>query len=321
MSACGITDPTWNYNINIIGQGVVILKGAVKPRATGDGGRTLVSSSQRGRVSYGSDAGKEGEKQTGDWRNILILMGFVDGFTLKNVTIENAHAWAVSFERTINANVSDIRFNCPNHQIIDDTLVSVANRDGIDLRHGCKNFRIDNVSGITGDDFIALSLLGIGSSNDPEGGILNSTMVTTRRWSGIEDDIEHIYISNINCYSNYRGVAIRANDSASINNVYINGLAYRGRMNAILIGGKGYGKRSLPGRINNIHVMNVTGKGRYLIHIEEAISDCSFMNGIYYGDGDAVTYNIDEKTGANAISDIDKDKVKNVQTVNMTKIP
>ena len=46
------------------------------------------------------------------------------------------------------------------------------------------------------------------------------------------------------------------------------------------------------GRINNIHVMNVTGKGRYLIHIEEAISDCSFMNGIYYGDGDAVTYNI-----------------------------
>ncbi len=42
------------------------------------------------RISYGSDAGKEGIKQKGDWRNIMILMAYVDGSKLKNVNIENA---------------------------------------------------------------------------------------------------------------------------------------------------------------------------------------------------------------------------------------
>ncbi len=306
----GITDPKWNYNINIIGIGDVVLKGADYPRSTGDSGGP----------SVGSDVGKEGMKQTGGWRNIMILMAYVDGFKLKNVNIENAHAWAISFERTINADISDISFNCPERQNINGKEESVPNRDGIDLRHGCKNFRIDNIYGRTGDDFIALSILDLYSENQ-EGGSLNSTMVTTRRWRGPEDDTEQIFITNINCQSKYRGIAIRANDCASINNVYINGLIYGGRYNAMLIGGKGYGKPSLPGKINNIHAVNIMGKGRYLIHIEEAIADCCFMNGIYSGDGDIITYNLDKGTRPNAISNIDKDKVTNVISNNMMKMP
>ena len=85
--------------------------------------------------------------------------------------------------------------------------------------------------------------------------------------------------------------------------------------------GKGYGKPSLPGKINNIHAMNIIGEGRYLIHIEEAIADCYFMNGIYSGDGDIITYNLDKGTRPNAISNIDKDKVKNVISNNMMKMP
>lgn len=316
----GIKEPEWNYNINITGIGKVVLKGADNPRSTGDARRTLSLSPQKGRVSYGSDAGKEEAKQTGDWRNIMILMACVDGFTLKNVNIENAHAWALCFERTLNADLSDINISCPDSQIINGNSVFIANRDGIDLLHGCKNFRINNVSGNTGDDFIALSLIGIHTEN-ADGGSLNSTMVTTMIWRGPEDDIEQIYINNIECRSNYRGIAIRADDHASVNNVFINGLMYHGDMNAILVGGKGYGKPSLPGKINNIHVMNIIGKGRYLIHIEEAIADCSFMNGIYYGTGNVVTYNLDKNSVPNAISDIDKDKARNVTLLNMIKIP
>jgi hypothetical protein len=52
-------------------------------------------------------------RQTGDWRNIMILMAYVDGFKLKNINIENYHAWAVSFERSINADISDIRIYNP----------------------------------------------------------------------------------------------------------------------------------------------------------------------------------------------------------------
>ncbi|SDL43175.1 glycoside hydrolase family protein [Kriegella aquimaris] len=304
----GITNPTWNHNINIIGIGDAYLKGATNPRATGDGHRQLTLDPEtekkagNWRVSYGSDAGKEDIKQKGDWRNIMILMGYVDGFKLKNVTIESAHAWALSFERTSNAELSHIRFDCPETQIINGKEVFVANRDGIDLRHGCKNFRIDNISGVTGDDFIAMSTLGIYSEN-PEGGSINSTMVTSRTWHGPEDDTEQIFITNIVCKSTTRAVAIRANDVASINNVFIDGVMFSGGYNTMLIGGKGYGHDSKPGKINNIHAMNIIGDGQSLVQIEEAIADCSISNGVYKGDGEQlIKYNkIDASETSNVI--------------------
>ena len=74
----GIAHPDWSENISIIGIGDVVLKGANNPRATGDGARTLIinpnDAKGNWRVSYGSDAGKEGRKQKGDWRNIMILI-------------------------------------------------------------------------------------------------------------------------------------------------------------------------------------------------------------------------------------------------------
>ena len=294
----GIRDPVWNHDISIIGVGEVILQGAHNPRATGDGGRTLVTSPQKGRVSYGSDAGKAGLKQKGDWRNIMILIACVDGFKLKNVTIKNSHAWAVSCERTRNAEISDIRIDNPETIEVDGRKVKVSNKDGIDLRQGCKNFRIDNLSGRTGDDFIALSSLST-HAPVPANGDLNSTMVTSSVWRGPEDDTEQIVITNISCRTKYRGVAIRASDSASIHHVYIDGLHTRkwdGYNNSILIGGKGYGQPSQPGKIHDIYAMNITGDGRSLILIEAPVAHCRFMNGIYTGNGDEIiTYKIDKK--------------------------
>ena len=307
----GITDPVRIENINIIGMGNVTLKGANNPRATGDGARTLTlnpaEEKEKGnwRVSYGSDAGKEGKKQKGDWRNIMILMAHVDGFKLKNINIENSHAWAVSFERVKNADISDIRINNPEEINIGGKKVLVSNKDGINLRHGCKYFRINNISGRTGDDFIALSSLDTGAEGHDNGNI-NSTMVTSRKWKGPEDDTEEVVISNITCQTKYRGLAIRASDSASIHDVYIDGLICRewdGYTNSILIGGIGYGKPSLPGKINNIYATNIIGGGRSLILIEAAIADCSFINGIYTGDGDQIiTYKIDKTKTANIAS-------------------
>jgi polygalacturonase len=298
----GILNPKWNHNVRIIGVGNVTLKGANNPRATGDGARTLVSVPQQGRVSYGSDAGREGIKQKGDWRNIMILIAYVDGFTLKNVSIENSHAWAVSFERTRNAHVSDIRIDNPEEIDIGGRKVMVSNKDGINLRQGCKNFRIDNISGKSGDDFIALSSLST-RAPVPENGDLNSTMVTSGLWRGPEDDTEQIMITNISCQTKFRGVAIRASDSASIHHVYIDGLHTRkwdGYHNSILIGGKGYGQPSQPGKIHDIYAMNITGEGRSLILVEAPIANCTFMNGIYFGDGDhVITYKIDKTKTTN----------------------
>lgn len=229
----GIEDPEWNRNIHLIGVGNVVLKGAENPRSTGDGARTLVldpdAERKKGnwRVSYGSDAAYPDRKHTGDWRNIMILMAYVDGFSLKNVRVENSHAWAISFERTHNAELSDIRIFNPEEVLINGKHVKVFNKDGIDLRQGCKNFRIHNISGFTADDFIALSSLNVKPALKRKNGSLQSTMITKSGWHGPEDDTEQIFISNINCESICRAVAVRASDSASIHHVYITSLVSR----------------------------------------------------------------------------------------------
>lgn len=316
----GITNPEWISNINIIGTGNVILKGADNPRSTGDAYRTLTLSPENEtnwRVSYGSDAGKPEVKQKGDWRNNLIQIAYVDGVNIKNITIENSHAWAISFERTRNVVISDIKFNNPETIFINGIKKKAFNKDGINLRHGCKYFKIHNISGINGDDLIALSSLDVAPYYHINGDV-NSYQVTSTRWNGPDDDTEQVFITN--CQTNYTGVAIRASDSASIHHVFINGIItkerpdipapYGGSPYTLLVGGKGYGQSSVPGKINNIHAMNLTGDGKSLILIESPIVNCSFMNGIYTGErAKAITYTID------------KTETENVVEINLIKIP
>ncbi|MEZ6074862.1 MAG: hypothetical protein R3C56_04045 [Pirellulaceae bacterium] len=86
----GITDIQRLSNVTIVGKGRVVLEGADRPRATGDSAKTL------GKRTYGIDAGVAGESQTGDWRNIGILLAYVDHFRIENVSIRDAHCWAIS---------------------------------------------------------------------------------------------------------------------------------------------------------------------------------------------------------------------------------
>jgi hypothetical protein len=66
-------------NIFVVGVGNVRLEGADRPRATGDSGKRL------GERTYGTDAGKDGESQTGDWRNIGVLFAKVKNFGIENL--------------------------------------------------------------------------------------------------------------------------------------------------------------------------------------------------------------------------------------------
>lgn len=305
----GITDPEWNENISIYGIGKAILKGANNPRATGDGARMLTLNpkleQEKGnwRVSYGTDAGKPDRKQKGDWRNIMVLIGYVKNFTINNVRFENTHGWTISFERTIGADLSDLTIFNEEFVRVNGAQHMASNKDGINLRQGCKNFRINNISGVTGDDFIALSNLDTAPEIIKKNGDIKDSMVTASRWYGPEDDIEQVVITNISCENRYRAIAIRASDQAGIHHVYINGVVFKaneGRHDAILIGGRGYGKESLPGKINNIHAMNIIGNGQSLVRIQAQAADCHFMNGMYSGENDSATlYEIDSLSTSN----------------------
>ncbi|MCF3108720.1 hypothetical protein LL912_08015 [Niabella sp. CC-SYL272] len=302
-TGAGITHPVWNKNIALIGIGNVILKGADNPRATGDGLRRLVPADEanrsRERISYGSDAGKPGRKQLSDWRNFMILMAYVDGFKLKNIRFEYAHAWAVTFERVHHAELSDLTFFTPQFRWIRGEKVATYNNDAINLREGCKYFHINNITGINGDDCIALSALDLGAAYHTNGN-LYSYQATSTKHNGIEDDIEHIHITNIK--TNYTGVAMRASDSASIHHIFINGVTtitdpeipppYKGSPYTILLGNVGYGQPPIAYKIHHIYVSNIIGDGLNLIEVKSPVADCVFMNGVYTGSkaASAITY-------------------------------
>ncbi len=310
----GIAQPKWNKNINIIGIGEVTLKGANNPRATGDYRRSLTLDTQKElakgnwRVSYGTDAGKKGARQMGDWRNNMITIAYVKNFKLKNVNIVNSHAWAISFERTWHADLSDINLYNPEVLDIGGEKMLTANKDGIDILFGCKFFNISNITGMTGDDFIALSSIDVFPDTPKTNGDINSSTVTAGSWQGEIDDTEYITVRNINCESIYRGIAIRGSDSAGIHNVYINDLIFNAlgqKHEAILLGGKGYGKESVAGKIRNIYGMNVIANGKSLMVVESPVHDCCFRNGISAGCG-----------GKGIIYNIEKTELKNVSTDN-----
>ena len=109
----GIADVEPIENVRILGVGNAVLLGAEHPRATGDGVKTL------GVRSYGTDAGKPGEKQTGDWRNIGILLARVHHFTIENLLIKEAHSWAVSLEKCTRGVIRNLAFHATQTRLID----------------------------------------------------------------------------------------------------------------------------------------------------------------------------------------------------------
>jgi hypothetical protein len=331
----GTTEVRWNHNIRIIGIGNATLRGATNPRSTGEG-KALALNSEfespmgRGKATYGTDAGKEGVEQKGNWRNHGIVMAYVDGFELTNVTVENTHCWAVTHERVRNADLSRIRISNPPEITVDGETHYVANRDGINLRQGCKNFRIDDISGETGDDFIALTLLGVHSPTKDDVR-LSRTMVTTSQYVQAEDDIEDIFITNIKCKTKNHGIALRTIDIASIHGVFIDGVIVTGNpkikshQTAMLFGGRGYGTSSPAGGIRDVHAMNLMSDSpSALIHVEAAIADCTFMNGIYSGEGQyPVSYHdFRSDTPKYTVSEGNRgrDHVTNVREINIVAV-
>lgn len=323
---------SWNYNIRIVGVGESCIKGAANPRSTG-GGKVLTLESEfdsplgRGKMSYGTDAGEEGVPQKGNWRNHGILMAYVDGFVMSNVTVENTGCWAITFERVRNADLSHIKILNPPRITVDGTTRYVANRDGINLRQGCKHFRIHDISGETGDDFIALTLLGVHRSAD-EPMSPHSAMATHPAYTALDDDIEDVWISSITCKTKNHGVALRTIDQARIHDVFIDGLRMRGNpdvpshQTAILFGGRGYGGPSPLGNISNVHATGLVGSSRSgLVHVEARIEDCTIANGIYHGESDyVVTYHdFDDKTPKYSVSagNAGRSFVKNVIEANL----
>ena len=149
----GITDIPVIKNIRITGIGNAVLEGADRPRATGDANKIL------GERSYGTDAGKENEKQTGDWRNVGILLAKVENFAIENLQLRDYHCWGISLEKCAYGSVKDIQFDSCGKKEIDNKVWRFLNQDGLDIRKGSHHITVENISGAVGDDLVALTAI------------------------------------------------------------------------------------------------------------------------------------------------------------------
>ncbi|MBT3376722.1 MAG: hypothetical protein HN742_42440 [Lentisphaerae bacterium] len=293
----GITDISPMKHVQIYGVGHVVLEGADNPRATGDGAKTL------GERTYGSDAGVAGESQTGDWRNIGILLAGVEHFRIENLHIKDSHCWAISLERCAFGTVRDIDFASSGHMKVNGARQTTLNQDGLDLRQGCHDILVDGITGHTGDDLVALTNI-----NNPNAvaGSDRSTMVSAAncREGGL-DDIHNITLRSIRGHSVGRHHVVRFLNAGGLRlyNVVLDGLVDTSPPNrpckaTLKIGDSNprWGGVTPVGDTSRLLLSNISSASRFTVLIAGSLVDSCISNVIRHAaEGDVITYESGEE--------------------------
>ena len=84
-------------------------------------------------------------------RNNMLLFMNIRNFVIENIFFRNQRWWAINLIFAEYGRLSNLRFYCECDQ---------PNLDGIDLRDGCHDIIIENITGTVGDDLVALSAIG-----------------------------------------------------------------------------------------------------------------------------------------------------------------
>ena len=103
------------------------------------------------------------------WKNNLLLFTNVEGFKIEGIACRNQRWWALNFIYCAHGYIGNIDFCASDtaidadgnvyHGLLHDRYaeVLVKNADGVDLRRGCHDIVIENITGFTEDDTIALT--------------------------------------------------------------------------------------------------------------------------------------------------------------------
>ena len=229
----------------------------------------------------------------------------VERITVQGFRMINCRYWGMNFEFCSEGHVSDIQFESLNH---------VPNQDGIDVRVGCHNFLLENISGKTGDDTIALTNFGLPEAEEafPE----------------LDVDIHDIMIRNIRSYVTVRCDMIRLlnRGGAKIYNIQISGVVDvtpEGEEHRPLAGIRigdlnNYPARlNLPGETRNITVRDVISRARFGVYVANSLTDSVFDNimmtseggiGMYFNGCETKNVFIDKLT-YNSVSEMPKSDI------------
>lgn len=305
----GIESPEKFSNIHIRGEGLCVLEGADRPRATGDASKLLhapcphlpkdlckvadwIPDERRTpekinfldihNHSYGTDANDPNESHYGDWRGIGILLANVENFSISGLKIVKSHGWGISLEACSNGRVEKIEFDATMYKEIDGMLMNMENQDGIDIRNGCHHIVISDISGHTGDDVIALTAVAKPDGKYVPGGSLKTTHVMHNDWSKREKDIHDIIIRNVTAHSYLCFVVRLLPAQTKIYNVIIDGVIDTAEKHSaagtVLLGDMGGYGENYPDSMKNVTLSNVICNSHHAIFIQGYLTDSVISN-------------------------------------------
>ncbi len=210
--------------------------------------------------------------------NIGILMQNVERVQVSGIRFVRPRYWCMNFEYCAWGHVYDIVFDADGAN---------QNQDGLDIREGCHNFLVENLSGRTGDDMLALTNFGHPKKRTGED-------------SDMDPDIHDIVVRDIRATMSHRCDIMRmlCRGESKIYNVQIAGIQdttppeiWR-PLAAIRIGDvSDYPHRlNRLGEMRNITVRDVVTRARFGCYIANTLCDSHFDNIQMVDDGGVGIY-------------------------------
>ncbi len=205
--------------------------------------------------------------------NVTIGLHNVSGFVLDNFTIRDQRWWAIRCSYADNGRISNLHFELTERE---EKYHRWRNQDGIDLRIGCHDVVIENITGETGDDVIALTALSRKGGSD-YGDIV----------AGKSSYIHHVCIDKVFAFCNFCAIVrLLSQQGNKIHDISISNIFDTSRYNetarvqmALRIGEDGYHNagedRGKPGDICNVSVSNIHTRAASVIHLEMAVKNFS----------------------------------------------
>ena len=270
------TDGT-DRNINIIGRGRAILDG--------------------GKYNGLSEKNHSKDGLPSILKNNLLLFTNVDGFKVSDISCRNQRWWALNFIYCSNGYLGNIDF-CACDIAIDENGneyhglkrekyqdVLVKNADGIDLRQGCHDILIENITGFTEDDSIALTAL-------------NGKLEQDFAVKDLPSDLCNVEIRNIRTAAYCTNVRLLNQGDIKLHDIMIDGVydtSYDSPhmdkgIYAVRIGDTHlYGTRhATEDETYNITVRNVRSRALYAMHLGGAMKNLVIENVETFDGGDYI---------------------------------
>ena len=223
--------------------------------------------------------------------NSLMLFAHVDGIRIHGIHLCNQRYWAMTFAYCCRGVLQNLDFRS-NDTMIDENgnrdhglrqdkyeEIQVKNSDGIDLRCGCHDFMIENITGFTEDDSVALTALW-------------GSVARTYYAEGVCKDLCNVIIRNINTAAFCANVRLLNADGIKLHDILIDGVFDAGRdcrfmddghVNVRIGDTQKYGRTpAQPGEIYNITVRNVHGTGVHKPLQVDCVMDAFHADNIYH---------------------------------------